>query len=101
MSIPQIQRDQWWEAARATRSSLTGPLSPGAILGPFIALIDHIIAARTQLISSYMGIASSVARRSRPAPPTAAPAHLRPEDDQSARAHRDSAQALPRNSIEA
>jgi len=101
MSTPQMQRDQWREAARATRSSLTGPLSPGPILGPIIAFIDHIIATQTKLISSYMGIASSVARQSHTATPTAATAHLRAEDDQSAQAHRDPAQALSTDSIEA
>jgi hypothetical protein len=64
-------------------------------------LIDHVVAAQTQLISSYMGIASSVARQSRTATPTAATAHLRSEDDQSARAHRDPARALPTDLIEA
>ena len=84
MSTPEMQRDQWRDAARATGSSLPGPPSSGAILGSFVALVDHLIAARTQLISSYLRIGSSVARRPRPAMPTATTRHQRPEDDQPA-----------------
>jgi hypothetical protein len=66
-------------------------------------LIDHLIAAQTQLISSYMRIGSSVARRSRPAIPTATTLHPGLQDDQpaSARAHSDPAPALATDSIEA
>ena len=84
MSTPEIQRDQWRDAARATGSSLPEPPSPGAILGSFVALVDHLIAAQTRLISSYLRIGSSVARRSRPATPTATIRHPRPEDNQPA-----------------
>jgi Protein of unknown function (DUF2934) len=83
MSTPEIQRDQWRDAARATGSSLPGP-SSGAILGSFVALVDHLIAAQTQLISSYLRIGLSVALPSRPATPTATIRHPRPEDDQPA-----------------
>ena len=86
MPTPDIQRDQWREAAKATRSSLPGPPAPDALLGSFAALIDHLIAAHTQLISSYLRIGSSVARRSRPATPTPTPLPPRPEDDLSAAA---------------
>jgi hypothetical protein len=43
----------------------------GATLGSFAAFAGHLIAAQTQLINSYLGIGSSLARRSRPATPTA------------------------------
>ena len=82
MSTPEIQRDQWRDAAGATRSPLPRPSSAGAVLGSFVALVDHLIAAQTQLISSYLRIGSSVALRSRPATPTATIRHPRPEDDQ-------------------
>lgn len=103
MPIPQIQRHQWREAARATRSSLTGPPSPGAILGSFVSVIDHLIAAQTQLISSYLRIGSSVARGSRPATPTATTLHRGLQDDQpvSTPGHSDPAPAPARDSIEA
>jgi Protein of unknown function (DUF2934) len=84
MSTPEIQRDQWRDAAGATGSSLPGPSSPGAILGSFVTLVDHLIAAQTQLISSYLRIGSSLARRSRRATPTATIRHPRPEDNQPA-----------------
>jgi Protein of unknown function (DUF2934) len=84
MPTPEIQRNQWREAARATGSSLPGPPSSGAILGSFVALVDHLIAAQTRLISSYLRIGSSVVRRSRPATPIATIRHPRPEDDQPA-----------------
>jgi hypothetical protein len=102
MPTPQVQRDQWREAARSARPSLTGPPSPDVILGPFVALIDHLIAAHTELISSYLRIGSSVARRSRPAKPTAATLHPRPDDDRpaSARAHRDPSPAPATDAIE-
>jgi hypothetical protein len=45
--------------------------TPCATLGPLVALTGHLLAAQTQLINSYLGIGSSVARRSRPATPTA------------------------------
>lgn len=48
----------------------------GATLGPFAAFAGHLIAAQTQLINSYLGIGSSVARRSRSATPT--PTHVDP-----------------------
>jgi len=103
VSTPQIQRDRWREAAKATRSSLPGPPSPSAIMGSFVALIDHLIVAQTQLISSYVHIGSSVARRFRSATPTATTLHPRPEDDQSAsaRAHSDPTPAVPTDLIEA
>jgi hypothetical protein len=52
MPTPDIQGNQWRDAARATRSTLSGPPSPGAILGSFAALIDHLLSAQTQLITS-------------------------------------------------
>src|SRR5919112_5286640 len=84
MSTPEIRRDQWRDAARATGSSLPGPPSSGAILGSFVALVDHLIATQTRLIRSYLRIGSSVARRSRPATPTATIGRPRPEGDQPA-----------------
>jgi hypothetical protein len=51
------------------------PASPGAILGSFAALIDRLIAAQTQLISSCLRIGSSAARWSYPATPNAAGRH--------------------------
>jgi hypothetical protein len=103
MPTPQIQREQWREAARAARSSQTGPPSPHAILGSFVALIDQLIAAHTQLISSYLRIGLSVARRSRRATPTAATLHPGFRDDQpaSARAHSEPALTPATDSIEA
>ena len=86
MPPPDIQRDPWRHAARATRSTLPGPSSPGALLGSFAALIDHLLAAQTQLISSYLRIGSLVARGSRPATPTPTTSPLRPDDDLSATA---------------
>ncbi len=71
MSTPESQRDQSGDAARA-------------ILGSFVTLVDHLIAAQTQLISSYLRIGSSVARRSRPATLTVTIRHPRSEDDQPA-----------------
>jgi DUF2934 family protein len=63
---------------------LPGPPSSDAILGSFATLINHLLAAQTQLISSYLRIGSSVTRGSRPAtpPPTTLPP--RPDDDLSA-----------------
>ena len=86
MPTPDIQRDPRRHAARATRSTLPGPPSSDAILGSFAALINHLLAAQTQLISSYLRIGSSVTRGSRPAtpPPTTLPP--RPDDDQQASA---------------
>ena len=103
MPTPHIQRDQRPEAARATRSSLTGPPAPGAVLGAFIALTDHLIAAQIRLISSYLRIGSSVARRSRPGTPTATTLHPRRRDDQPApaREHRDPAPAPEPDAIKA
>jgi Protein of unknown function (DUF2934) len=86
MPAPDIGPDQWREAAKAARSPLPDPPSPGAILGSFVALIDHLLAAQTQLISSYLRLGSSAARRSRPAAPTATPRRPEPEDDQQAAA---------------
>jgi hypothetical protein len=68
----------------ATRPSLPGTPSPGALLGSFAALIDQLLAAQTQLISSYLRIGSSVARGSRPATPTPTTLPRRPDDDLSA-----------------
>jgi hypothetical protein len=93
MPTPDIQRDPWRDAARATGSSLSGPSSPGAILGSFAALIDHLLAAQIQLISSYLRIGSSVARGSRPATPTPTTSPPRPDDDLSAPAASDPAPA--------
>src|SRR5919112_5191815 len=95
MSTPHLQRDPWQQAAEATWSSLRRPASPGALVGSFAALTDHLIAAHAQLISSYLRLGSSLARRSRPVPPTATTPHRRPEDDEPASAgpHRDPAPA--------
>jgi hypothetical protein len=103
MPTPHVPRDQRREAARATRSSLTGPPFPDAILGSFVTLIDHLITAQTQLISSYLSIGSSLARRSRPATPTATTLHPGFRDDQpaSARAHTEPTPAPATDSIEA
>jgi hypothetical protein len=81
MPTPDIQRDPWRHAARATRSTLPGQPSPGAVPGSFAALIDHLLAAQTRLISAYLRIGSSVARGSRPATPTATSLPPRPDDD--------------------
>jgi hypothetical protein len=103
MSTPHIQHVPWREAVKATRSSLPQPASPGAVLGSFAAVIDHLVAAQAQLISSYLRLGSSVARRSSPATPTATAPHPRPEDDQpaSARTHRGPAPAPGTDSIAA
>ena len=102
MSTSNNQRDQWREAARAGRSLLPGPTSPGAILGSCAALIDGLIAAQTQLISSYfLRIGSSAARRSYPATPTATERHTRPEDDQPAPARGDPTPVLATDAIAA
>ena len=103
MSTPHLQRDPWQQAAQATRSPLPRPASPGALRGSFAALTDHLIAAHTQLISSYLRLGSSLARRSRPAAPTATTPHPRPEDDASAsaRTHRDPAPAAGTDAIAA
>jgi Protein of unknown function (DUF2934) len=84
MPTPDIQRDPWRHAARAARSTLPGPPSPGALLGSFAALIDHLLAAQTQLVSSYLRIGSSLARVSRPATPTPTTVPPGPEEDLSA-----------------
>jgi hypothetical protein len=47
-------------------------------------LIDRLVAAQTQLISSYMRLGSSVARRSHPATPAATTRHPRRQDDEPA-----------------
>jgi hypothetical protein len=101
MPTPDLQPEQGREAARATRSPLTGPTAPGAVLGSFAAVIDHLLAAQTQLISSYLRIGSSVMRRSRPGTPTASTPHPRPHDDQPAPAHRDPAPTTATDHIEA
>jgi hypothetical protein len=49
-------------------------------------LIDHLLVAQTQLISSYLRIGSSVARGSRPTTPTATTMPPRPNDEASASA---------------
>src|SRR4029450_10235461 len=97
MSTPQFQRDQRRDAASATRSSLPRSPSSSAILGPFVALIDHLITIQTQLINSYLRMGSSDARRSRQATPTATTLRPQPEHDQPAPApaHSDPAPALP------
>jgi hypothetical protein len=86
MPPPDIQRNQWGDAASATRSTLSGPSSPGTILGSFAALIDHLLSAQTRLISSYLRIGSSVASGSRPATPTSTTVPPRPDDEVSASA---------------
>jgi hypothetical protein len=86
MPPPDLQRDPWRYAARATRSTLPGPPSPGALPGSFAALIGHLLVAQTQLISSYLRIGSSIARGSRPATPTPTTSPPRPDDDLSASA---------------
>ena len=86
MPTPDLQRDPCRHAAKATRSTLPGPSSPGAFLGSFAALIDQLLAAQTQLISSYLRIGSSVTRGSRPATPTPITLPPRPDDDLSASA---------------
>jgi hypothetical protein len=86
MPPPDIQRDPWRHAVRATRSPLPGSPSSGALLGSFAALIDHLLVAQTRLISAYLRIGSSVARGSRPATPTATTSPPRPDDDLSASA---------------
>jgi hypothetical protein len=103
MSTPEIQRGQGRGAARATTPSLTGSASPAAVLGSFATLIDHLVTVQTQLISSYLRLGSSLARRSRPATPTITTLHPRPDDDQPApaRAHSDPAPAPGTASIEA
>jgi len=103
MSTPETERGQGRGAARATRSSPTGSASPAAVLGSFAALIDHLVTAHTQLISSYLRLGSSVARRSRPDASTTTTRHPRPDDDQPApaRAHTDPAPAPGTDSIEA
>ena len=83
MPTPDIQCNQWRDAARATRSTLSGPPSPGAILGSFAALIDHLLSAQTQLITSYLRIGSSVTRGSQPATPTPTTLSPQPEDEAS------------------
>jgi Protein of unknown function (DUF2934) len=47
-------------------------------------LIDHLLAAQTQLVSSYLRIGSSLARVSRPATPTPTTVPPGPEEDLSA-----------------
>jgi Protein of unknown function (DUF2934) len=103
MPTPHLQRDPRRDAATATRSSLTGPPSAGAILGSFATFIDHLVAAQTQLISSYLRLGSSVARRSDPATPAATTRHTRRHDDEPAPAgaHREPAPAPGTDSIEA
>jgi hypothetical protein len=95
MPPPDIQRDPWRYPARATRSTLPGQSSPGALPGSFAALIDHLLVAQTQLISSYLRIGSSVARGSRPATPTATTVPPRPDVDLSASASASSAPSDP------
>lgn len=87
----------------ATRSSLPRSASLGALLGSFAAMTDHVIAAQAQLISSYLRLASSLARRSHPTTTTATARHPRPDDDQpaSARTHRDPAPAPGTDSVAA
>jgi len=102
MPTPDIQSRQGREAATATRPSLTGPPAPGAVLGSFATFIDQLIAAQTRLISSYLRIGSSIARRSRPGTPTVTTRHPRRHDDQSPPpAHRDPAPAPETDAIEA
>jgi hypothetical protein len=84
MPVPDIQRDQGREVAMATASSLSALPPSGAMLGSFVALVDHLIAAQTSLISSYLRIGSSVVRRSPPATPIATIGHPHPENDQPA-----------------
>jgi hypothetical protein len=93
MPTHDIQRNQWRDAARATRSPLSRPSLPGGLLGSFAALIDHLLSAQTQLIRSYLRIGSSVTRGSRPAPPTATTVPTRHEDDPSTSAPSDPAPA--------
>jgi hypothetical protein len=66
-------------------------------------LTDHLIAAHTQLISSYLRLGSSLARCSRLVTPTATDPHPRPEDGEpaSARTHRDPAPAPDRDAVAA
>jgi hypothetical protein len=101
MSTPHFQRDQRRDNASVTRSSLSGPPAPGAVLGSFVALIDHLVAAHTQLISSYLRIGSSVTHRSRPDTPTATTRQPELPDEQPAPVHRDPAPAPAKESIEA
>jgi hypothetical protein len=101
MPSPEIRRDQWGDAATAPRSPRPDPPSPGAVLGSFVALIDHLLAAQTQLISSYLRLGSSAAHRSRPAAPTATTPHHRPEDDQQAPAPSDPTPAPATDAIAA
>lgn len=81
MPTPQHQRDPRREAARATKPSLTGPISPGALPGSFVAMIDDLLTAHAQLISSWLRIGSSVARRSFPGTPAAATLRSGRHDD--------------------
>lgn len=81
MPTPQYQRDPLREAARATKPSLTGPISPGAVLGSFVAMVDHLLTAQAQLISSWLRIGSSVARRSFPGAPAATTLRTGRHDD--------------------
>jgi hypothetical protein len=103
MPTPHLQRDPRRDAATATRSSLTGPPSTGAILGSFATLIDHLVAAQIQLISSYLRLGSSAARRSHPATPAATTRRPRRQEDQPAPAgaHREPAPASDTDSIQA
>jgi hypothetical protein len=71
MPTPHNRRGRWPDAA-------------GATLGSFVALIDHLITAQSQLINAYLRIGSSVARGSRPATPTPTAVPPQPEDDQPA-----------------
>jgi Protein of unknown function (DUF2934) len=84
MPTPDIQRHPWRHAVRATRETPPGQPSSGALLESFAALIDHLLTAQTQLISSYLRMGPSVARGSRPATATPTSLSSRPEDDLSA-----------------
>jgi hypothetical protein len=80
---------------------LPDPPSSGAVLGSFVALIDHLLAAQTRLISSYLRVGSSATRGSRPAAPTATTRPLRPEDDHQASAPSDPTPAPATDAIAA
>jgi hypothetical protein len=72
-------------------------------MGSFATLIDHLVAAQTQLVVSYLRIGSSIARPARPAKPTVTRQHPRAEADQLAppAAGLDPSLAVPTDSIQA
>ena len=103
MSTPETQRGRGPGAARANTSSLTGSALPAAVLESYATLIDNLVTAQAQLISSCLRIGSSAACRSRPDTAITTARHPRLDDDQPApaRAHTDPAPAPGTDAIEA